>query len=229
MEEIGYIVRTLAYNDTGSLVLYLLQAIFLLIPPVLFAASLYMVYSRIVRAVHGESSSLIPPRWTTTIFVVGDFFCLNIQSGGAGLLANPKNAALGNNIIVAGLGLQVLLFAGFMVACRTFHVRFRARLAAAGRTRHDVPWETLLYMLYATSTAILVRNIFRMAEFTTGQDGYLFVNEWTTYVFDGGLMLLVMGGFYAWYPSRLRLDKADRGSAVELAPAVANQQDLGPL
>ncbi|KAF2468696.1 RTA1-domain-containing protein [Lindgomyces ingoldianus] len=77
-EVIGFVSRAASTYSTGSLALYLIQAIFLLLPPVLFAASLYMVYSRVVRAVQGESFSLLSPRRTTAIFVLGDWLCLNI-------------------------------------------------------------------------------------------------------------------------------------------------------
>ena len=203
VEEIGYIARAAAFNSTGLLLPYILQAIFLLLPPILFAASLYMVYTRIIRAVQGERFSLTPQRWTTTLFVLGDIACLNVQSTGAGLLVNPKIALIGEYIIVAGLGLQVLMFAGFLLCCIVFNIRFRAYVAETGAAS-EVPWQSCLNMLYSTSTAILVRNIYRVVEFIMGQDAYLFNNEWPTYVFDASLMLLVMIGFFIWYPSQLR-------------------------
>ena len=162
-----------------------------------------MVYSRIVRAVHGEALSLISPRLTTILLVFGDFNCLNIQSTGAGLLAKPKNAHIGNAIIVGGLGLQVLMFIGFIVCCLTWHVRFRRHLSETG-ARCETPWRSYVHMLYGTSLAILVRSLYRMVEFVMGQDSYLFVNEWPTYVLDAGLMLLVMAAFYIWYPDQLQ-------------------------
>ncbi|RDW74187.1 hypothetical protein BP5796_07629 [Coleophoma crateriformis] len=94
IEVIGYISRAAATNATGSLIAYIFQALFLLLAPVCFAASLYMVYSRVVRAVHGDSFSLVSPRWTTVIFVLGDWTCLNIQSSGSGLLVHPKQVAI---------------------------------------------------------------------------------------------------------------------------------------
>ncbi|KAI0123680.1 RTA1 like protein-domain-containing protein [Xylariales sp. AK1849] len=212
-EVIGYITRAAAYKSTGSLAPYLLQAIFLLLPPVLFAATLYMVYSRVVRAVHGESFSLTSPRWTTTIFVVGDWLCLNVQSSGSGLLAKPKNALIGNHIIVAGLALQVLMFAGFMWCCLHFNIRFRAHLVETGATC-DIPWQSCLNMLYSTSLAVLVRNVYRMVEYIMGKEGYLEAHEWPTYTFDGALMLLLMICFFIWYPNRL-LPSA-RDSMIEL-------------
>lgn len=203
VEVIGYIARATAYNATGALLPYIVQAIFLLLPPVLFAASLYMVYSRLIRAVQGDRFSLISPRWTTWIFVVGDFLCLSIQSNGSGLLVKAKTATLGNYIIVAGLGIQVLMFAGFILCCLTFNMRFRAHTIQTGGVA-DVPWQSYLNMLYSTSLLVLARNIYRVIEFIMGQNGWLIQNEWPLFAFDGALMLLVMIIFFIWYPSQLQ-------------------------
>ena len=216
VEVIGYIGRAAAYNDTGTLGPFMVQGVFLVLPPIFFAASLYMVYSRLVRSVDGASLSLMSPRWTTRIFVSGDWICLNIQGAGAGLLFKPATMQTGNWIVTAGLAIQLMLFIGFIGCCATFHRRFRAHLARTGATT-DIPWQTCFYMLYGTSLAVMVRNIYRVIEFVSGQDSYLFVNEWTIYVFDAALMLLVMVVFYIWYPSQLRTPaKESRRDAIQL-------------
>ncbi|CAO2651437.1 Nn.00g040070.m01.CDS01 [Neocucurbitaria sp. VM-36] len=212
-EPIGYASRAISTHHTGSLLPYLLQAIFILLPPCLFAGTLYMIYSRVVRALHGSSFSLISPRWCTRIFVAGDFLCLNIQSGGAGCLPHEKLAKYGNGIIVAGLALQVVIFTGFMYCCLVFHRRFRTHLAREGRTV-DGQWEAVLGMLYVTSVVISVRNVFRLVEFVAGHESYLFLNEWPVYVFDGVLMLVVMVVYYVWYPPQLQPTSSD--SMIEL-------------
>lgn len=215
-EIIGYASRAGAYNATGSLIPYLIQAIFLVIAPVFFAASLYMVYSRIVRAVHGEAFSLISPRWTTIIFVTGDWTCLNVQSGGSGLTDHPNLASIGNYIIVGGLILQVLLFIGFLICCIIFNKRFGAHMAKTGTTS-NVPWQSFLHMLYSTSIFVLIRNIYRIVEFMMGQHGFLLEHEWPLYVFDGSLMILVMVGFFVWYPAQLQ--PSSRELMIELTSA----------
>lgn len=179
-----------------------------------------MVYSRIVRAVHGEQFSLIAPRWTTRLFVFLDFSFLSIQSNGAGLLAKTKTAQTGTDIIVVGLILQVLSFIGFMVCCVVFHRRFAASQRQASRrggrggdvensgpaasvTVTSLPWQSCLYMLYVTSLAVLARNLYRVVEFSMGVNGFLQVHEWPVYAFDAALMLLVMIIFFVWHPSTL--------------------------
>jgi hypothetical protein len=214
-EPLGYACRAIATYHTGAFVPFLLQAIFLLLPPCLFAGTLYMVYSRVVRATHGERFSYVSPRWCTRIFVAGDLLCLNIQSTGAGFLPKPKLVNAGNSVIVTGLGLQVLIFAGFMWCCVLFHHKFARYLHNTGQTV-DVPWQSVLWMLYGTSVLISIRNIFRLIEFITGHDSYLNSNEWPVYVFDGVLMLLVMISFYIWYPPQLQLEEIGTESMIEL-------------
>jgi ABC-type antimicrobial peptide transport system permease subunit len=198
-EPIGYISRALSAPSTDSLALFLLQSLFLLLPPVLFAATLYMIYGRLVRSLRASKFSAVSPRWCTRVFVLADLACLNIQSTGGGLLGSPKNAKIGEGIVVAGLALQVAVFVGFMGVCVAFHYRYAAHTAGGG----DRGWQTLLYMLYATSVLISVRNVFRLVEYVMGKGSYLFAHEWPMYVFDGALMLIVMVLFYVWYPDRL--------------------------
>jgi hypothetical protein len=172
-----------------------------------------MVYSRVVRAVEGDRFSLVSPRWCTRIFVLGDWFCLNVQSTGGGLLANPKNVKIGDGIIVGGLILQCIIFVGFMYCCIRFHRRFRSHLAMSG-DRTDIPWEPVLNMLYGTSVIIMVRNIYRLVEYIMGKGSYLFANEWPVYVLDGVLMLIVMLAYFIWYPNQLQKNNTE--SMIEL-------------
>ncbi|KNA95820.1 hypothetical protein FOXG_01236 [Fusarium oxysporum f. sp. lycopersici 4287] len=214
-EVLGYFFRALCWNATDSLPLNIMQALFLLLPPVFFAATLYMVYSRLVRAIGGESCSLISVRWTTRLFVLGDFLTFNIQGNGGGLLANADLVHIGNIIVITGLIAQILLFLAFVACCVVFHRRFRVHL---GHTSIPVAirWKAYLNMLYFTSAFILVRNIFRVVEFAMDKEGYLQQKEWPTFVFDSILMLLVMVAFYLRYPDDLQPHSRD--SATELVP-----------
>ncbi|KAL6918978.1 hypothetical protein FSHL1_002959 [Fusarium sambucinum] len=214
-EVLGYIFRALAWNATNSLAIYIMQSLFLLLPPVFFAATLYMVYSRIVRAVGGESCSLISVRKTTRLFVIGDFITFNIQGNGGGLLANEKLANAGKIIVIIGLIAQVILFLAFVACCVVFHRRFRVHLRQS-HTPVEVRWEAYLNMLYVTSALILVRNIFRVVEFVMDKEGYLQQKEWPTFVFDSVLMFLVMVAFFIWYPGDITSRLRD--STIELVP-----------
>ncbi|KAH6991416.1 RTA1 like protein-domain-containing protein [Ilyonectria sp. MPI-CAGE-AT-0026] len=219
-EVIGYIGRAAAYNSTGVLIPYILQSIFLLLAPILFAATLYMTLSRVISAVHGEACSMIAPRWLTRIFVFGDAFSFLIQSSGAGLRVRAgsgdsnSNPNLGSNIIVGGLIFQILVFAVYVLTAVRFQINFKRH--EASKNVVDLPWQGLLNMLYVTSAFIMIRNIFRVAEYSMGSDGYLLGHEWGVYVFDASLMTFTMTWFFLRYPSQLvRRENSEAG--IEMA------------
>ena len=120
------------------------------------------------------------------------------------MLANaqdPATVKLGNNIILGGLILQVLFFGLFIGVAGTFHKRMRADPAAVRSSSLLLPWTRYLLILYLASLLIVVRCVFRIAEYAGGQDGVLLGNEVYLYVFEAVLMFSVMVLFNVQHPS----------------------------
>ncbi|TQV95074.1 RTA1 domain-containing protein [Cordyceps javanica] len=202
-EIVGYVARAAARDKTDNLIIFILQSVFVLVAPALFAASIYMVLSRLARSVHGERHLVIAPRWLTRVFVLGDVFSFLVQSGGGGLMASDSfSKTTAQNIILAGLLIQIVLFGLFAVTAVIFHVRMR-RWPSAASTGGAVPWQRILFMMYAAAALIMVRSVFRVVEYIMGKDGYLLTHEWTLYVFDALFMVLTMAVFVWWYPGKL--------------------------
>lgn len=181
-----------------------MQSLLLLLAPALFAASIYMVLGRLILLTDGESSSLIRASWLTKVFVTGDVLSFLAQSAGGGLLAKAESredVKMGENIITAGLGIQVAFFGFFIVVTALFHARIRAAPTLVSRTL-EVPWERHLWVLYVASSCILVRSVFRIIEYVMGSDGPLLGTEVYLYVFDAVLMWVTMVLFNVWHPSR---------------------------
>lgn len=218
-EIIGYIGRALAHNNTHSVPIFAMQSLCLLLAPILFAASIYMALGRIIRAVDGETYSFIRVNWMTKIFVAGDVFCFLIQSTGGGLLAgaNTKSAIdLADNLTLGGLILQIVIFLFFLSAAIMFHMKMHKLPTAAalngplgehaglrGGLFGRLTWKKLMLSLYVTSVFITVRNLFRVVEYGMGWGSYLLTNEWSLYVFDGVLMILVLTIGITWYHPEL--------------------------
>lgn len=160
-----------------------------------------MYLGRIIAAVRGEQHCLIRLRWLTKIFVCGDITCFLMQGAGGGIMSGAKSVSrlhLGENVILAGLCLQILIFFVFVAVAASFHIRMRAiPTAEAGNSR----WQRLLVGLYAVSVLITIRNVIRAVEYGLGSDGYFLVHEWTTYVFDAALMAVVLVICLMWYKS----------------------------
>ena len=71
-------------------------------------------------------------------------------------------------------------------------------------------------MLYAVSLLIMVRSIFRVAEYCQGQTGYALSHEWTLYTFDSLLMFLTTV-IFAWkFPSQFGGKHHQQPDGVEM-------------
>ncbi|KAF4775715.1 RTM1 [Colletotrichum scovillei] len=214
LEIIGYAGRAIARDRTGQVGPYVMQSLTILIAPALFAASVYMTLGRIIRSVHGESLSVIRINWLTRIFVAGDCFSFLVQASGGGLMVKDGSQKMGQNLIVAGLVIQIVLFAIFWVTAIVFHSRLAKNPTQASLAGHS-PWKSGLWMLYIVSACIMVRSVFRLIEYVLGGDGYPLRHEWTLYVFDATLMFFVMVAFGFRFPSAFQIRKGGSQSASD--------------
>jgi hypothetical protein len=206
VEFIGYCTRASAHNKTGRIMPFAIQNVFILLGPALFAASIYMCLSRIVRGIHGERHSLIKPSRLTKTFVTGDVMSFVVQGGAAGLMVSGNNAKTGEGIVIGGLMIQIIMFGLFAVTAVIFQRRIE-RSPTTESCSSALPWQKSMRMLYIVSALIMIRSVFRVAEYAMGNDGYLLRHEWTLYVFDATLMFIVMVVYYFWYPTWITPDK----------------------
>lgn len=214
-EIVGYVGRAVAHNDTISIGPYIIQTLGLLLAPILFAASIYMILGRIMRVVEGQEYSIIRVNWLTKIFVAGDALCFCIQAAGGGLLASATTQTeidRDNYIVLAGLILQILVFILFVTTAFIFQARLHKRPTAASQDgplgEHNgvaggllgrLTWKKLMLGLYVSSILITLRNVFRAIEYAMGWGSYLLNREWPLYVFDGVLMVMVLAICLMWY------------------------------
>ncbi|KAF4633258.1 hypothetical protein G7Y89_g4864 [Cudoniella acicularis] len=235
-ETIGYAARAVnsKQSPNWSTTPYAIQSLMVLLAPTLFAASIYMVLARIIKLTDGESHSIIKARFLTATFVTGDVLSFLAQSAGGGMLVQaktPDKLKLGQNVITGGLGIQVLFFGFFIIVAAIFHMRIRAAPSLRSQTV-DVPWQQYLIILYVASTFIMIRSVFRIAEYVMGSDGLLLSHEIYLYIFDATLMFLMSAVFNVRHPCHIIPNKHDvirdpesQGSGFELTePATAHHR-----
>ncbi|KAK4863036.1 hypothetical protein LT330_010618 [Penicillium expansum] len=207
---IGYIARALAHTNIKSVPIYSIQTILILLAPPLYAASIYMVLGRLITHLRAESYSMVPLRWMTRIFVTGDAIAFLMQAAGGGIMASGTISAMktGENITIGGLCVQLVFFSFFVLTSLLFHIRIRSKptqQAIQAREGHNRliswSWESVLWGLYITSFLILVRSVFRLIEYTQGNDGYLISHEVFMYCFDSTLMFFAMVAMNVLHPS----------------------------
>ncbi|KIW95393.1 uncharacterized protein Z519_03977 [Cladophialophora bantiana CBS 173.52] len=199
-EIVGYAARGVSHGQAPdpTLAPCVIQTLLLLVAPVLFAASIYMVLGRIILSVDGESYSLIKKRWLTKTFVSGDVLSFFIQLGGGGLMASSKAsiAKTGSHIVLIGLVIQIVLFGLFIAVAVVFHLRLRGVPRACSLLSEKFVW-----ILYIASTFVMIRSIVRVAEFIEGFEGTIIRHEAYLYIFDAIPVAAVMVIFNVWYPS----------------------------
>lgn len=113
--------------------------------------------------------------------------------------------------------LAPILFAAsrYMTLARVIRATKGASFSIIAPVVHGVPWQESLNMLYVTSMLIMIRNIFRVAEYAMGSDGYLLSVECRVYVFDAALMTVTMAWFFWRYPSQLNQAANDLANSEE--------------
>ncbi|KAI4767702.1 RTA1 like protein [Aureobasidium sp. EXF-3400] len=203
-EVIGFAARakSASQHPNYTLIPYIMQSLFLLLAPTLFAASIYMELGRILDLTDGDSRSPVRRKWLTKVFVLGDTLSFLTQSGGGGMLAG--GSSFGNKIIIGGLFVQLLFFGLFLTSSVIFHKRMRKNPTTKVLTL-PLPWVKHVRALYIGSVMILVRSVYRLIEYIQGgTSGYIVEHEYLLYALDALLMFLVMLVFFWVHPSEIR-------------------------
>lgn len=205
-EILGYIARILSAKQSPNFTtgLFVVQSSPTLLAPALFAASIYMCLGRIIRITGGEHLSLIPPSYLTIFFVAGDVLGLAVQGAGAVVmpLGTLHDYHVGSSIVIGGLAILVAYFALFLFVAMIFNYRIH-RCPTARSRQTSLNWRADLRTLFISSALIFIRSVFRVVEYSQGNNGWLIKREWTLYIFDATLMWVVLVIFNVWHPSHV--------------------------
>lgn len=221
----GYIARLISINSPHELGPYLFQTLFIILPPSLYAATIYMLYGRIVFLVDAADLSLIRPTWVTKVFVAGDLFSFILQAGGGSMLTVKGQETLGKNVLLGGLFFQLLSFGFFLVVSGMFYFRVERSGRPMVPNYAKYHWTTEMKILYLAAGLIIFRCIFRVFEFEASADSPVRDNEIYAYCLDAVPMLGVQAVFNFFHggmiiPSTGVPSKGDRstgqGSEYEL-------------
>lgn len=189
---IGYSMRYISARDTSALGPYIMQSLFIILPPSLYAATIYMIYGRLVLFVNAAEASIIRPTLVTKVFVCGDVVAFFMQAGGGGMMAQPTMTNLGQKTMLIGLFVQMAFLALFLTLAIVFWMRMSKstkQFAVPQYGKHT--WDKLLLMVVAAAVIVILRCAFRVVEFAQGHSGYLASHEIFMYIFDAAPMLVV--------------------------------------
>ncbi|KAJ1564637.1 hypothetical protein HK405_014345 [Cladochytrium tenue] len=198
-EAIGYGIRIKSIHDPFNTDVYGVQQLFIVVAPVLVAASQYVILGEIMECVNPRLAP-VRPNLVAKIFVSSDVVSFVVQAAGAALLIVDAATYLHTaaHIIVAGLAVQIASFAAFLLLAAVYYVRARRpppNSAAAHDTSspdaaaHVHPRWPLLYAVLATGAiAVLLRCMYRIVSFGAS----LSLGENYAYGFDALPMALAL-------------------------------------
>ncbi|KAJ7359732.1 RTA1 like protein-domain-containing protein [Mycena albidolilacea] len=235
---IGFAVRILVHNSPTSLGLNIGTTLLILLSPCLFLALDYVILGRLAGLFGPEVSKkcmLIAPTRVATIFVWSDVATFLIQAIGGSMTTSSKidTINLGNKIVLVGLGVQLASFGLFTTLMIVFGLRVRTRFPHVWRATGSADfapfskdpaadWHILYYTLCLSCVSILIRSIFRLAEFVQGHKGYISTHEAFFYCFDALPLWIAMTLYCSVWPPRF-LNTTREAEVMEL------QKNLGRM
>lgn len=205
LETCGYIGRIMMHYNAWSSAGFKMDLVCIILAPTLICAGIYLTLKHVARTV-GPSFSRITPRLYTWVFIPFDIFCLCLQAVGGGVDSaasdstppNPKLLKTGDNIMVAGIALQVanlavfgLLSLDFFLAARK---HFRDPSSKVRNSGSAQIWFSRRFRVFCSAitcayAGILIRCIYRIAEMAGGWGNPIMQNEPLFYVLEGAMVL----------------------------------------
>jgi hypothetical protein len=186
-ELIGYVCRIICHSNT-TLIVFIIQQLFLLLSPNALALVNYKTCGEIIRLSNVEPRYFFLRRkFVTWFFFWSDIFAFFMQGSGGGLQVKQDTVNIGNVIVLIGLYIQLFFFSSFICIIIFVHRNPGYHYQVEGKAN---PKKSLIRSLYITMGLLLVRSIYRVVEYQYGFAGPVASAEWAFYVFDGLVILL---------------------------------------
>ncbi|KEY68131.1 hypothetical protein S7711_05540 [Stachybotrys chartarum IBT 7711] len=227
LETAGYIGRALLHYNPWNSGAFQLQICAIIIGPTFICVSMYLTLKHV--AIHlSPELSRIRPKWYPFIFLPADLTCLIVQAIGGGIAAAAGSSNLsllegGNNAIIAGIVLQVVVLFAFGVMAADYYFRVRKYFKtpdadpASLALWNDRKFRSFVYAVSGAYVSILIRCIYRIIEMAGGWGNHIMQDEPSFLVLDSTLMLVATFLLTAFHPGIFfpQMSKANRAPAVE--------------
>jgi len=201
IESLGYGLRILATQEQ-ALGPFIGSTLLLLMAPIALALVNYIVVARLVKAM-GKPVPVcgiaLKPSQISKLFLTSDVVCFFVQAAGGGLLSigTEDMNQVGTAVVLTGLAIQLSFFFAFcwIVYCLRTRDEFELKFIPSLRP--------VFTGLVITISLLLVRNVYRVVEFSSGISGYVAVNEWVFNIFETLPIFLAVVAYAMFHFGRL--------------------------
>ncbi|KAG1745527.1 RTA-like protein [Suillus paluster] len=196
----GFFMRIPMTIYPNSLPIFMIQSLFILLPPAAYLAFNYILYGRFIVNCVDRRYSWMNPERVAKYFVISDVTTFLIQGLGGAMQTSTDESRdkLGAHIVLAGLILQTLSYVLFIVL---FVHAWRSILRDGILPRQE-PWGKILWLLVFSSIAYMIRCIYRTVEFAQGNGGYLVTHEIYFYLLDSLPLFIGVCTYIIYWPTK---------------------------
>ncbi len=195
-ETVGYVGRVLLHYNPFSQVGFEMQICCLIISPAFIAAAIYLTLKHVVLC-FGPEHSRLKPRYYTWIFICCDIFTLILQGCGGGIAASANTNNLqkvGNDLMMAGIVLQVVILLAFATAASNYLLRLSRSgtpLSPSARAvKADKKFQLFVVGLVLAFITVFTRCCYRIAEMAGGWANPIMQDQTDFIVLDGVMVLV---------------------------------------
>ncbi|KAH6847318.1 RTA1 like protein-domain-containing protein [Chaetomium sp. MPI-CAGE-AT-0009] len=232
---IGYVGRVMLYYNPFSFTAFMIQIICVTSGPVYYCAAIYITLGLAITALPPHLSRTrirIPPHLLYTIFIPSDLLSLALQAAGGALsTSSAGSSALGVNLALAGLSLQVFTMLLFCGLFGDFLVRyFRAGASGGGGSESEsgggvgkldglsgngTRLKLFFGFMALAVVLILARCAYRLVELNEGYDGELVRDEPLFIGLEGVMVLVAVYCLMIGHPGFVfKKERKDRSSGL---------------
>jgi hypothetical protein len=171
LETAGYVGRVLLSKNPWNSGAFQLQICAIILAPTMLCAAIYLTLKHICLNL-SPSISRIRPKWYPIIFLPADISCLLVQAIGGALAAaadrdDRKLLDGGNNAIIAGVALQVVVLLAFGIMGADYWMRVSKYMRSSEADPQaldlwrDSKFRKFGYAVVGAYACVLIRCVYR--------------------------------------------------------------------
>lgn len=174
LQFVGYVLK-IVFINSPEISTFIAQSVLLLIAPSLYALTIFMLFGKMARLLFMERHTIIPVKYNTVSFLVGDTIGRILQAAGGGLLSSRNSRNTGRVLIIVGLFIQIFCYGILMLSQLFLH--YKMKTAPSKILRDSDAWFQFNYILLSGIILINVRTIIRVVQFLMGLQSYISQHE----------------------------------------------------
>ncbi|KAJ7275775.1 RTA1 like protein-domain-containing protein [Mycena rebaudengoi] len=210
----GFAMRIIHAQTLDNTKVFIIMELLILLSPCAFLMVDYILLARLTATFDEQVTDrclLVRQTRIVKFFVWSDIITFLLQGSGSSPNIGPKLAVSFTSRLMADF--DFLSFCFFTIVLVTFGRRLSRHFPDIWAPPNTRPWSifsrapidnwrVLYYVMCATCVGIIIRSIFRIAEYLGGVTGYIWLHESLFYLFDALSLWISMSLFIFVWPVR---------------------------